>query len=191
MNPDSTCRKLMSATSALAAWHCPRGFRRMAACVLLGIMLLNFVGEGSQLFKIILAQYDVTPSTLIAGIFSRRSEPPVKSCCSGKAKPVQVKSCSCPDCGDNCPMGSACTCSTDGHHGHKTDGLFFTMPGCHPEDADGAHYLPLSIRVAFVLHESLVPVASTGVIAIVYPGSDRLTSRSLKPLVPPPRTAAA
>src|SRR5690606_35038469 len=120
-----------------------RSFRRVAACLLLGVMLFNFLGEGWQLFNVALALVDLSPATLLASVFSIESKPVVKSCCAGEADD-HAGGCSCPDCGDHCPMGAACTCDSHGHRHQASEGLFFTLPGCHPDDGHGAQYLPLS-----------------------------------------------
>lgn len=191
MNTQATCEKSRAGKRVIAVTrHCRRSIRHVAAWLLLGIMLFNFIGEGSQLVKIVLARYDLSPVSLIAGIFPRETQPVAKSCCAAKAE-SQPQSCGCSCCGDHCPMGDACNCDGDGHRGHDTDGLFFTMPGCHPDRDNGAHYLPLSMRVAFVLETPSAPIDFTELANLPTPKPVGLVSHNLKPPVPPPRSIAA
>lgn len=152
--------------------------RWLAAVLLLALMAVNFTAEGLALYMSSRA------------LFVAHGE--VASCCSGKKPTVEKHACGCPDCGDNCPMGNACTCGSDGGHHSRGTGLFFQAPGCHPDDdVSGSSYLPLSLRLVFVKPADVVVHGRLAFIRMTLEPAWDVAGERPSPAVPPPRWAVA
>ncbi len=157
--------------------------RQMISIMFLAVMAVNFGAEGFSL-------YSAHGFALFESAKSRLCSVPdgPASCCAEKP----ATACGCPCCGDSCPMGDACTCGDDGKSKAFAGGLFFQMPGCHPDQAaHNSSYLPLSMRLVFLEATKLPP-------GMDFPQPHIIDSRAGRPgvllpppPVPPPRYATA
>jgi len=162
--------------------------RRPAALILLLLMAVNFTAEGVSIYQAHLARHLARMAPATCKPASNGETP--KSCCSAPKKAKAT--CGCPHCGDHCPMGDACTCGHDGQPTRRSDGLFFRMPGCHPEHAaHDSNYLPLSMRLVFLIDNPVPARVTTAVMHYWLPSSSYYEGFMLAPPVPPPRSGRA
>lgn len=164
-----------------------RSVRRLAAWVMLLVMLANFLAEGFVLFRGPLDPLREAVGEFVSGVFSPPPADPM-SCCASK-EVAQTSACGCTCCGDGCPMGDACTCSADGRGALAVDGLFFQMPRCHSDRGHAASHVPLSLRLVFVLDPAAIGAVVSGWSGPVETTEQTLISWIHPPPVPPPRKA--
>jgi len=163
--------------------------RRSAALILLLLMAVNFTAEGVSIYRAHIARHLVSAPAAICKPAADGDKAAKTSCCSA---PKTKATCGCPHCGDHCPMGDACTCGHDGKPTRRSEGLFFRMPGCHPEHAThDSSYLPLSMRLVFLVDNLVPAIVKAAVIDEDPTPFSHYVGFMPPPPVPPPRSARA